>query len=267
MSAACDTLTVKTCCATLYVQDWVRFILSDTFHPGGIALTRHLGATLQLTPNNHLLDIAAGPGTSAIEIARTFGCRVTAIDFSAEQVGRAAAAVRAAGLADRVTCVQGDAECLPFAANSFDAILCECAFCTFPNKRAAGTECYRVVRAHGRLAFSDIALDPTTLSPTLRGILGVVACIADARPASEYIAILSAAGFVNFQVEDHAAALEQILCQIERRLFTVKVAAALGKLQLGNLDLTKAHPLIAEVRSHIAAGNATYITLLASTSY
>jgi arsenite methyltransferase len=32
------------------------------------------------------------------------------------------------------------AERLPFADGSFDAVICECAFCTFPDKQAAANE-------------------------------------------------------------------------------------------------------------------------------
>ena len=254
---------VKTCCADLYAQDWVRLLLGDAFHPGGAALTRHLGTLLQLGPEDHVLDVASGPGASALELARTFGCRVTGVDYSAEQVARANAAARAAGLAEHVRFQQGDAERLPFAAGSFDALLCECAFCTFPDKETAASEFARVLRPGGCLALSDIALDPAKLPESLQGVLGVVACIADARPAPQYMALLTAAGFANFHQEDHAGALLELVQQIDVRLLAVKVAAALGKLELGAIDLTQAKPLLAEVRRQIAAGNATYVAITA----
>lgn len=270
MSATDLAPAVKTCCADLYAQDWVRLLLGDAFHPGGVALTRHLGALLQLGPDDHVLDVASGPGTSALELARTFGCRVTGVDYSAEQVARATAAARAAGLAERVTFQQGDAEGLPFAAGTIDALVCECAFCTFPDKATAAAEFARVLHPGGRLGLSDIALDPAKLPASLQGVLGVVACIADARPAAEYVDVLTTAGFGDFQVEDHAGALLELVRQIDTRLLAVKVAAALGKhpegTRLGTVDLTRAKPLLAEVRGQIAAGNATYVALVAGTS-
>ena len=263
MSAAELAPAIKTCCADLYAQDWVRLLLGDSFHPGGTALTRHLGTLLGLGPHDHVLDVASGPGVSALEIARTFGCRVTGVDFSTAQVTRSNAASTAAGLADRVRFQQGDAEQLPVADGAFDAVVCECAFCTFPDKPTAAAEFDRVLRPGGRLGLSDIALDPAQLPTSLQGVLGVVACIADARPATEYVAMLAATGFGGFRLEDHAGALLELVKQIEVRLLAVKVAAALGKVQLGAADLAHAKPLLAEVRAQIAAGHSTYVAITA----
>lgn len=52
----------------------------------------------------HVLDLGCGPGDIPIRFARTLpGCRVTGVDASAPMIRLAEAAVRAAGVADRVT--------------------------------------------------------------------------------------------------------------------------------------------------------------------
>lgn len=264
-AVAPGALAVKTCCADLYAQDWVRLLLGDAFHPGGLALTRALGAAIGLGRADHLLDVASGPGASALALARAFGCRVTGVDLSATQVGRANAAAAAQGLAPLVTFQADDAEHLPFPDDSFDALLCECAFCTFPDKATAAREFARVLRPGGRLAFSDLALDPATLPASLGGVLGVVACLADARPAAAYVATLTTAGFHDLRSEDHAGALLELVRQVEVRLLAVKVAAALGKVQLGAVDIGKGKALLADVRAQIAAGNATYVAITGTT--
>jgi ubiquinone/menaquinone biosynthesis C-methylase UbiE len=48
-----------------------------------------------------------------------------------------------------------DAERLPFD-DCFDAILYECAFCTFPDKRTAAQEFARVLKPSGRVGISDL---------------------------------------------------------------------------------------------------------------
>src|SRR5262249_24512830 len=72
---------IKSCCATLYQSDLVGRLLGDSFHPGGEALTIRLGELLQLGPDSSVLDVASGQGTSAILLARRFGCRVLGIDY------------------------------------------------------------------------------------------------------------------------------------------------------------------------------------------
>ena len=86
---------------------------------------------MDLQQQHRLLDVASGRGASALYLARRFGCEVVGIDYSRESVNFAnAQAVADPRLAGSVRFETGDAELLPFAANSFDALICECAFCT-----------------------------------------------------------------------------------------------------------------------------------------
>lgn len=62
---------------------------------------------------------------------------------------RARAAADKAGLSGKVRFHLGDAERLPLPGNTFDALVCECAFCTFPGKAAAAAEFARVLRPGG----------------------------------------------------------------------------------------------------------------------
>ena len=38
----------KVCCADLYASEWIRLLLGDSLHPGGLALTERLGTLLGL---------------------------------------------------------------------------------------------------------------------------------------------------------------------------------------------------------------------------
>ena len=82
---------LKSCCATLYESDFARFLLGDSFHPGGLRLTQRLGELLELGPGLRVLDVASGKGESAIFLARHFGCEVVGIDFGSENVKESAA--------------------------------------------------------------------------------------------------------------------------------------------------------------------------------
>jgi len=137
---------LKACCAAVYTSDWARLLLGESFHPGGLALTERLGTLLDLGPGKRVLDIAAGQGTSAIFLAQRFGCEIIGVEYGGDLVCAAARAAEAAGVAGRVCFEQGDAEHLTFADDQFDAVICECAFCTFPNKHAAAGEFARVLR-------------------------------------------------------------------------------------------------------------------------
>ncbi len=131
---------VKQCCAQLYESDLAKILLGDSFHPGGLRLTERLGSLLDLTPESQVLDVASGNGTSAFFLAERFGCHVVGIDYGAQNIAQANSLAAVKGLASRVHFGRGDAERLPFQDASFDAVLCECAFCTFPDKSAAAQE-------------------------------------------------------------------------------------------------------------------------------
>ncbi len=77
-------------------------------HPGGRESTEALLSRAGITSTSRVLDVGCGVGTTAIEIARRFGAAVTAVDISPLMLERAAANVRAARAADRVTVAPAD---------------------------------------------------------------------------------------------------------------------------------------------------------------
>jgi len=234
-----DAAEIKQCCARLYESEIVRRLLGESFHPGGTALTERLGAMLGLSPDSLVLDAASGNGTSAVFLAQRFGCRVVGVDLGAENVARANAEANRLGLADRVRFEVGDAEHLPLIESAVDAVICECAFCTFPDKRRAASEFSRVLKPGGRIGLSDITRTPGP-SRELADLMAWVACVADAGPAAVYAARLTDAGFVNVAVENHDAVLLEMIRNIGSRLFAADILRGLQKIDLAGIDLDAA---------------------------
>ncbi|MEO8564731.1 MAG: methyltransferase domain-containing protein [bacterium] len=230
---------VKQCCARLYESEIVVRLLGDSFHPGGAALTERVGQLLALTPDSRVLDAASGKGASAILLAQRFGCAVVGVDLSSQNVAHATSEADRLGLTDRVTFKVGDAEQLPLDDASMDALICECAFCTFPDKRAAAHEFARVVRPGGRVGLSDItrASGP---DGELADLMAWVACLADACPADAYAARLAEAGFIDAAVENHDSVLLEMIRHIGSRLFAVDVLRGLKKIDLEGIDFDAA---------------------------
>lgn len=258
-----DPDTIKACCAAAYQHDVLALVLGESYHPGGLDLTRHLARTLGLRPGQRVLDVASGPGTTALLLAEAFGVQVDGVDLGETAVARAAAAAAERGLDGQVRFQVGDAERLPFADATFDAVICECAFCTFPAKRVAAAEFARVLRPGGRVGLTDVTLDPARLDPQLATLAGYVACLADARPAVEYEALLADAGLSTVVSEAHDEALAAMVAQIEARIralsilnlpgVTIDLDAVLGHLGAAHDAVTNGvagyHLLVAEKRS------------------
>jgi arsenite methyltransferase len=258
-----DPATVKQCCAAAYDTDVARILLGGSFHPGGLKLTERLGEILDLTPRSRLLDVAAGRGASAMFLAERFGCEVVGVDYSRKNVEAGNEEARAKGPNSKVTFQWADAEALPFPDASFDAVICECAFCTFPDKPAAAREFNRVVHPSGRVALSDLTRDGV-LTPELEGLASWIACIADAQPLSEYAALLSSAAFSVSLTEKHDGALAEFVNQVRIRLLAAEVMVRLQKLVLPGFDFEVAKTIARHALAAIRQGNLGYAIIAAS---
>lgn len=251
---------IKACCAAVYESDWARLLLGDSFHPGGLALTEQLGTLIGLGPGQRVLDVAAGTGTSAIFLAERFGCEVVGIDYGRDSVALANAAASEAGLASRVRFEQGDAERLPFEANNFDAVICECAFCTFPNKTTAAAEIARVLRPGGRLGLSDLTRSGP-LPAELEGLLAWIACIADTQPVDRYVDYLESAGLAVDQIENRDDVLGQTVADVRGKLLGAELLVKLRKIDLPGADFQQAKLIARSAAEAIREGKLGYVLL------
>lgn len=97
----------------------------------------------------HVLDVATGTGDAAIAAADRVGDegRVVAVDISAPMLE--VAAVKAAGR--QIEFSVADAQCLPYAEGSFDAIVCLFGMMFIPDQIAALSSLRRLLRPDGRL--------------------------------------------------------------------------------------------------------------------
>jgi len=236
MSEVATDREIKVCCATFYESDLVRLLLGDVLHPGGLLLTGHLGGVIDLGPEDRVLDVACGRGASAVHLAKRFGCHVTGLDYGTENIAAAQAQALSEGVAHLTDFRRGDAEGLPFDAGSFDAVISECSFCTFPDKATAAAEMARVLAPGGRLGLTDMTVKGM-LPDDIRSLLAWVACVAGATTQQEYVNTLQAAGFADFNIEDRRDALLDMVSDVRRKLLGVELAAGLGKLSLGDLNL------------------------------
>lgn len=125
----------------------------ETLHPGGREITGELARLCRIGEGSSVLDVAAGTGESACFLAESFGCRVTGIDAAPAMVAKARAKGEARHLPVRF--LRGDAHRLPFAADSFDAVVSECTLCLL-EKETAVREMVRVARPGGYVGMHDL---------------------------------------------------------------------------------------------------------------
>lgn len=251
---------LKACCAGAYEQDWVSLLLGDSYHPGGVGLTRRLAERLGLRPGMRVLDVASGTGATALVLASEYDVDVKGVDRSPALVAEASRRASEAGLEDRVRFVVGDGEALPFASGCFDAVVCECAFCTFPGKEAAAAQMARVLRHGGRVGITDVTVDRVRLDHDLTSLAGWVACLAGACSSGGYADLLGGAGLRVLRTEDHRRALMDLLQRVEPRLLAL---AALRLPAMPQIDAGEVRRWMTVARQVVASGAAGYSLLVA----
>jgi SAM-dependent methyltransferase len=253
----------KSCCAALYAHPAVRWLLGDELHPGGAATTRRALELIDVGLGEVLLDIASGNGDSARLAARERGCTVTGIDYGETAVADAGRATEAAGLGDRVVFCVGDAEALPFADHSFDAVLCECSLCVFPDKRSALAEVRRVLRPGGRVAIADVIADHDRLPATLRGPLASAACVGAALGREDMLRLLASMGFRVLAIESCTHETAELAERVYDRLRGARILG--GDRIVGSaLPIEEAIAMAAAAREAIVRGALDYAIFAAA---
>jgi demethylmenaquinone methyltransferase / 2-methoxy-6-polyprenyl-1,4-benzoquinol methylase len=106
-----------------------------------------------------VLDVATGTGMVAAELLSRAECSVVGIDQSAEMLAGARARFAAVGHA-RVELLEGQAEALPFADASFDALTFTYLLRYVDDPAATVRELARVVRPGGRVASLEFGVPP-----------------------------------------------------------------------------------------------------------
>lgn len=115
-------------------------------------IAEQLCETVDLRPGSKVLDVATGHGNTALAAARRW-CEVTAVDYVPELLARG----RERAAAERLSIEfrEGDAEAIPLADESFDAVLSTIGVMFTANQERAASELLRVCRPGGRIGLAN----------------------------------------------------------------------------------------------------------------
>ena len=109
----------------------------------------------QPTAGMRVLDAGCGTGNFSLKMA-ALGATVEGVDLSAPMIGYAKEKAQASSYADQLHFQVGDLYDLPFADESFDAVLSMAAFEFINEDRRALEEFMRVVKPGGRVLIGTI---------------------------------------------------------------------------------------------------------------
>jgi demethylmenaquinone methyltransferase / 2-methoxy-6-polyprenyl-1,4-benzoquinol methylase len=157
-----------------------------------VAWRRFTVKKMRFFDSNRLLDVATGTADLAIDAARRRpSIATTGLDFVGEMLRTGQSKIARRGLSGRISLVQGDALCLPFTDNTFDASSIAFGIRNIPDRPAALREMLRVVVPGGQVLVLEMTFIRnwfTTLMyrTYLNRILPVIAKIFSLNPRAYY---------------------------------------------------------------------------------
>jgi arsenite methyltransferase len=159
-------------------------------------------AIASLKPGETVLDLGSGGGFDCFLAAPRVGPegRVIGVDMTPEMVEKARANVKKAGTSN-VEFRLGEIEHLPVADGSVDVIISNCVINLAPDKRAVFRDAFRVLKAGGRLAISDIVAtapipDDVAWDPNM-----ISGCMGGAASVEDIVAWLGEVGFGDIRLD------------------------------------------------------------------
>ncbi|MEM6999377.1 MAG: methyltransferase domain-containing protein [Pseudomonadota bacterium] len=173
----------------------------DFLSPGGLDACRTLVGFGQIHNRQRVLDVGCGLGGAAGYMASTLKCRVHGIDLVQENIAEATRRASRNGLDQLLDFVVGDAAALPFAEAEFDVVWGQDAWCHVADKAQLLAEVRRVLKAGGRLVFSDWLLG--TGSAAEHANIRDITASPGMADLHRYQSLLSQHGFVDVQERDN----------------------------------------------------------------
>ena len=104
-----------------------------------------------------ILDVATGTGDLAIAAISLKPRKITGIDIADQMLAVGRTKIEALNLSDKITLQTADSEALPFADNSFDAVMCAYGVRNFENLETGLREMHRVMRPGGKVVILEFS--------------------------------------------------------------------------------------------------------------
>jgi cyclopropane fatty-acyl-phospholipid synthase-like methyltransferase len=125
--------------------------LRDALLKENVVLAKQAGVSL----NDRVLDAGCGVGGSSIFLAKNYGCNVTGITVSTQQVRYAREYAQYHDVYELINFFVADYTNIPFSDGSFDVIWGIESICHADNKMDFLKEAYRLLRKGGRIIVAD----------------------------------------------------------------------------------------------------------------
>lgn len=170
-------------------------------HPGGFPATQQNLKTLQINPDETVLDAGCGSGLTACHLVKTIGCKVIGVDNNPLMIEKAKQRAEKERVSHLVEFKVADAYHLPFAENSFDLVMAE-SITVFLDKEKVYREFYRVLKPEGRIADLEMALLKELPAPLKNQMQECYGSSTNPLSFEEWHQTLAKAGFQDVEIKN-----------------------------------------------------------------
>jgi len=158
-------------------------------------------AIANLKAGETVVDLGSGGGFDCFLAARQIGDagRVIGIDMTPAMISKARANAETGGYRN-VEFRLGEIENLPVADGAADVIISNCVINLSPDKQRVFAEAFRILKAGGRLAISDVVAFAALPEEIKRDMALFAGCVAGASPIAAVEEMLKMAGFAKIRI-------------------------------------------------------------------
>lgn len=167
--------------------------------PGGRKATEWLIGNGDFSRDKQVLEVACNMGTTAIGLAKRFGCHIEGVDLDEAALRKAETHIAAQGLQDLIHVRRANALSLPFDDASFDIVINEAmlTMLPLPAKIKAVGEYYRVLKPGGFLLTHDVMLTGTNREAVLQQLREAINISVTPLSKTDWVKVFADGGFRN----------------------------------------------------------------------
>jgi ubiquinone/menaquinone biosynthesis C-methylase UbiE len=232
----------------------------DEFHIGGRQASEDFICQLELSADDHALDIGCGLGGTSRFVASCIGCRVSGIDLTPEFVSTGQSLCDWVGLSGQVELHQGDATEMPFANESFDAAFMLHVGMNIANKAGLFAEVYRLIKPGSMFGIYDVMQtsdEPLTYPVPWSSVPGTSALAT----REQYVETLERTGFEIMKMRDRREFAAEFFAETRRQMEEAEGAPPLGV----HIAMGESAPIkISNMVENIAAGRVAPVEIFAT---
>lgn len=184
--------------APLWERPGLRAVAGNTLRPGGFSITDRAAEFIGMLPGWRVLDVGCGLGATMHRLRARFGARTYGVELSASQLAQTG---------DTAGMVMASGDRLPFRADLFHALFCECVLSLLDDRRSALRQAHRVLRRGGFLVLSDLCAKGVATP-------GAGSCAGRAGPLPDTGRLVEECGLDILLVEDHSPRLRELAARL-----------------------------------------------------